>query len=365
MVKIDFFVGRKTKESFGINRYRLKQFESLKNVDKKIIGYDVNNKFLQKLYPFIELILNIYYTKKQRRKNSILHLGVQGDAAMLNFVNLSPVIVNCLDLIPLAYPKDYGLYAKMKNYLSFRGLKKADYIIALSEFTKKDMVERLNISENKISVAYAGADFTHFKVLKESRDKMLSLFNLDPKYRYIGYIGNEEKRMNLFNQLRAFKKIKNKYKNIKFIKAGKPNTVAAREELKKFIKQEEIVNDIIFLDYIDEKNLPAFYNSIEILMYPITYAGFGLPPLEAMACGCPVITSNLTSLPEVVENAAIIVNPYDANDMSQTIEKLLSNKKLRKRIVNAGLIQCRKFTWERCEKETRESYNKFIRASTS
>lgn len=356
MLKIDLFVGRKTKESFGINRYRLEQFNYIKNVDKKLLGYNVKNKLIEKFYPFIDIILNIYYIKKQHRKGALLHLGVQGDAAVLNFINCSPVIVNCLDLIPLAYPKEYGVYAKFKNWLSMRGLKKADHIIALSQFTKKDIIKRLKIKEEKISVAYAGADFKHFKKLNKNKNELLKKFNLDPKYEYIAYLGNEEKRMNVVNQLKAFKITKNKIRNIKFIKAGKPNTATGRKEILEFIKKEELVNDIIFINYIDEKDLPTFYNAIDALMYPISYAGFGLPPLEAMACGCPVITSNLTSLPEVVGNAAIIVDPYNLGEMSKAIEKILSGNKFRNILIKRGFQQCKKFNWESCGRYTTKIY---------
>ncbi|MBI2148946.1 glycosyltransferase family 4 protein [Candidatus Woesearchaeota archaeon] len=355
-------MGREIKEYFGFTRYRLEQYKELKNVDKKEITYPIKNKYLKKFYPFIDFLFHIYYIKKYRRKNSILHLGTHADALILKFIKPSPVIVNCLDLIPLVYPQKYSLYSRMRNKITFKAMTKADHFIAISKYTKKDMVEKLKIPQEKITVAYAGADLNHYKPIKKPRNYLLKSLNLDPKYKYIAYLGNEEERMNLLNQLKAFKKTKKYIKNLKFIKAGKANNPNAREDLIKFIQKEGIEKDVIFLDYVDEKLMPSLYSSIDAFIYVIHYAGFGLPPLEAMACGCPVITSNKTSLPEVVEEAGIQIDPNDIEGISKAIIKVISDKKTKEIMIKKGLMQSKKFGSRECGEKTVEAYKKILKS---
>ena len=167
--------------------------------------------------------------------------------------------------------------------------------------------------------------------------------------------------MNIDKQLKAFKLAKKEIRNLKFIKAGKPNTPKARQELLKFIDRENLKEDVLFFEYIPEKDMADFYSTLDLFLYPIEYAGFGLPPLEAMACGCPVITSNTSSLPEVVGDAGIMVDPNNVDELAKQMERVLTDEKLRKEMIKKGLKQAKKFSWEKCARETLKVYEEVIK----
>ena len=116
-------------------------------------------------------------------------------------------------------------------------------------------------------------------------------------------------------------------------------------------------NDVIFIGYVPEEELPKWYNASDLLVYPCLYAGFGLPPLEAMACGTPVITSNTSSLPEVVDDAGIMIDPTDVNSMTQNMYEILTNRGLQTDLIKKGLKRAQTFTWDNAADETIEVYD--------
>jgi len=119
-----------------------------------------------------------------------------------------------------------------------------------------------------------------------------------------------------------------------------------------------LTREVIFVDYITQLDLAYYYSSATLLAYPSLYEGFGLPPLEAMACGCPVVISNTSSLPEVVGEAGIMVNPYDTDSLAQAMRRVLTDDKLRDKMVRRGLEQAKKFSWEKTAEQTLEVYEK-------
>jgi glycosyltransferase involved in cell wall biosynthesis len=119
-----------------------------------------------------------------------------------------------------------------------------------------------------------------------------------------------------------------------------------------------LTGDVIFVEYITELDLACYYSSAALLAYPSLYEGFGFPLLEAMACGCPVVTSITSSLPEVVGEAGIMVNPYDTGGLAQAMRRVLTDDKLRDDMVRKGLEQAKKFSWEKAAEQTLEVYNK-------
>ena len=119
-----------------------------------------------------------------------------------------------------------------------------------------------------------------------------------------------------------------------------------------------ITRRVIFVDYVSERELARYYSSARLLAYPSLYEGFGLPPLEAMACGCPVVTSNVSSLPEVVGDAGITVDPNDTDGLAQAMRRVLTDSKLREDMIKKGLEQAKKFSWEKAAEQTLEVYHK-------
>ena len=229
-------------------------------------------------------------------------------------------------------------------------IKKADHIIAVSENTKKDLKKYLEIPDEKITVVYNGVDHEVFKP------------NAHPvsSSPYILYVGSERPRKNLERLLEAFVLLKKSsdFAELKLIKVGSPGrSDAFRQATLQKIKELGLDGEVIFVDQITDERLVEYYSSARVLIYPSLYEGFGLPVLEAMACGCPVITSNVSSLPEVGGDAAFLVNPYDIRDICGAIARLLTDNRLRDELIARGKVRSRIFSWAKTAGETLNVYH--------
>jgi glycosyltransferase involved in cell wall biosynthesis len=144
--------------------------------------------------------------------------------------------------------------------------------------------------------------------------------------------------------------------NLKLVKIGSPGLEADRIKTLDIINELGLQKDVIFTGFIPEVDLPIYYSNAACFILPSLYEGFGLPLLEAMACGCPVIASNITSIPEVVGNAGILVNSQNIKEIASAIEQVLFNEKIREELIEKGFEQCRKFSWDRTAIETSRIY---------
>jgi glycosyltransferase involved in cell wall biosynthesis len=151
--------------------------------------------------------------------------------------------------------------------------------------------------------------------------------------------------------IKAFYELKKKIPDVKMIQIG-----ADKGIFENLIQQLQLQKDMEFQGIITEKKLREFYNLADVFVFPSFYEGFGLPPLEAMACGCPVITSNAASLPEVVDNAGIMVDPLNIDGLAEAIYNVLTNDGLREDMIKKGLERAKMFTWERTARETYKVY---------
>jgi len=160
----------------------------------------------------------------------------------------------------------------------------------------------------------------------------------------------------------AFFVLKQEFHELKLVKVGdQGRSKQFRSDTMKKLSGLGLIRDVIFVGHVSELDLAYYFSSAALLAYPSLYEGFGLPPLEAMACGCPVVTSNTSSLPEVVGEAGIMVNPYDTRSLVQAMRKVLTDKELRDNMVRAGLEQSKKFSWKKTAKLTLQVYNKVAR----
>jgi glycosyltransferase involved in cell wall biosynthesis len=272
---------------------------------------------------------------------------------------LTPKIVTCHDIIGRLPSTDtlHRLHAKF----TLSGLESADFIIADSESTKKEIIKFYSISEERIKVIYQGVDHEHFYP-REVTSNLYHRFNLSPSYKYILHLSIELPRKNVAGIIQAFAKLKKEFSlgDIKLIKAGVPQHQRDRESNLNLIKKLRLDDSVIFLDHIPEKDLPFLYNVADLFVFPSFYEGFGFPPLEAMACGTPVITSNTSSLPEVVGDAGIMVNPHDVDKLAEEMLKVLTKEGLRQDMINRGLERAKLFTWEKTAQETMSVYEEVL-----
>jgi glycosyltransferase involved in cell wall biosynthesis len=270
------------------------------------------------------------------------------------------VVTTIQDLGFERFPEVYSWWQRFYLRWSTKfALKHAEKIIVPSEFTKKELIDLYSLGfslkelENKIKVIYHGYDEKTYRIIKDLRFK-----NKDSKFKsqeFILYIGRLEKKKNVLGLIKAFKIFKTynlqpttyKLKSYNLILIGQPGF--GYEEIKKELKDQK---DIIELGWVEQKDLPYFLNKAFLFIIPSFYEGFGLPVIEAMACGTPVIASQAGSLPEITGGAALLFNPNKPEELAEAMKKVLEDENLRKKLQAKGFEQAKKFSWSKCAKET-------------
>jgi len=265
-------------------------------------------------------------------------------------------VVNVYDMSYRLYPK-YHPSRRVAMLRFFEGrMKDANRIITVSNSAKQEIVELLKVDENKVVVIYPGVSdkFHRMDVSDVQGMDVHKYYNLPENF--ILYVGTIEPRKNLVRLIEAYSRVKATIGNsgVKLVLAGGKGWL--NEEIYQRVEALKLTNDVIFTGYIMDEHLPTVYNMALAFVYPSLYEGFGLPPLEAMACGVPVITSKISSLPEVVGDAGILIDPYNVDELSDAILRVVSSTELRKRLSDKGIMQASLFTWEKCAQETLAVY---------
>lgn len=230
--------------------------------------------------------------------------------------------------------------------------RRADWIIADSENTKNDAVKYLGADPSKISVIALGCD-ARFRP-QDAPAKMDALKKYGIPSPFLLYVGTLEPRKNVPAIIRAYKILKERGTDRKLVIGGAKGW--KYDEIFQMVSALGLGKDVIFTGRIDDSDLPALYGAADIFVYPSFYEGFGLPPLEAMACGCPVVTSNTSSLPEVIGDAGIMVEPGDISGLAERIGAAIADENLRKEMSRKGIERAKLFSWEKMAKETLDVY---------
>jgi len=298
------------------------------------------------------------FVRKLNKLGDIVHLPNHHLGRYGNLLKV-PYIITVHDLIRYLDLKRHETFINRPNLrdrfylnLDYKGIKRAKRIIAISQTTKNDLMHYLNIPSERISVVYLGVDHKLFRPVSHR------IYD----YPYILFVGSEQPRKNFTGLLEAFRQLKTepRFKDLKLVKVGRAGGQEAnfRRPAMEVIETLGLADEVIFTDFVPEADLPIYYSGADVFVLPSLYEGFGFPVLEAMACGCPVVTSNTTSLPEVVGEAGIMVNPYDADSLAQAIRQVLTDSELRDNMARKGLEQAKKFSWEKTAKQTLAVYNK-------
>jgi len=295
-------------------------------------------------------------------------------------------IIIFYDLSFVRFPKFFSLPKLFWHRFIYpkKQAQKADLIIAISQSTKEDLINLYKIKPEKIKVIYPGID-KKFKPIHKNNpnfSKVKEKYKLPDKF--ILYFGTIEPRKNILGLIKAFEQIKKTtpemrgkvqwqgfegrvksnlkkvfdFSKIKLVIAGTKGWLY--DEVFEKVKQSQYSKDIIFTGFIDEKDKLYLYNLAEVFVYPSFFEGFGLPPLEAMACGVPTIVSNKSSLPEVVGQGAIMIDPHNIQEINWAIKETLKNPDLRQRLKNQGLKKARQFNWDRVAKEFLELFKRTL-----
>lgn len=244
-------------------------------------------------------------------------------------------IINIHDLCFIVNPQWYSFkFRTLYNLLIPKLAKYATAVVTNSNNSKNDLLQYCDVSAEKVHMVYWAVDktFQEYQGVSEKED-------------YILYVGSLEPRKNIGLLIEAYEKLRNENPDIKskLVLIGGENPLFAEVRLKvKYYKE-----DVIFKGFVDDATLDSYYSSAKIMVYPSLYEGFGLPPLEAMARGTPVITSVTSSLPEVVGKAALMVSPYDVGQLTSAMKNVLLNESLQERMQAEGFEQVKKFNWYR------------------
>jgi len=253
-------------------------------------------------------------------------------------------IVTVHDLVALLFPQGHNKKAVwIEKMLLNRLVKRSDKILTVSKNTKKDLLSKFDCEEKKVEVIYCGASDKYLAINKIEFKDFIDKTNLPEKF-FLA-VGTLIPRKNYLRILKAFLSFSKKYEDYHLVIVG--NKGWQYKEIFAFVKSNYLRKKVHFLDYVSEKSLIGLYNLAKGLVLPSLYEGFGIPPLEAMQCGCPVICSNRSSLPELVEDAGILIDPENVDKIEDSMIRLVKNKELIEELRKKGFEQAKKFSWNK------------------
>jgi glycosyltransferase involved in cell wall biosynthesis len=269
-----------------------------------------------------------------------------------------PVIITCHDLVQYVYPEILKNQSRFPAFsmaaweYSVKGITVVDRTIAVSTNTAQDITNYLNINPEKITVIPNGVE-SQFRLLSsEIVINWRQQYTVSPEEICILNVGSTHQRKNIITVLKVVKALAKRGLPVRLWKIGDDFTI----EQKQFISDQTLNKHVTFLGKLDREALIRFYNAADVLLAPSLYEGFGLTILEAMACGTPVITSNVSSLPEVAGDGAILVNPTDVEAIVKAIIHLQTDSIDHQNLANKGLNISKKFTWQKTVKNIVEVY---------
>ena len=259
-------------------------------------------------------------------------------------------VVMVHDFIPLRFPKRFSPLIPYHRYYVPQDLNQAKHIICNSQATADDIMKFCQISSSKISPILLGYDSQHFQTSSE-----LGQRSPNP---YFLYIGRHDPYKNISRLIYAFASLKSSCEYQLWLSG--PSDERYTPALKKQVQALGIADQVKFLDYVPYDDLPKIISGAIALVFPSLWEGFGLPVLEAMACGTPVITSNLSSLPEVAGDAAILIDPYKVEEITDAMQAIANDTGLRSHLSQLGLQRATKFSWEKTGQATVEVLKRFM-----
>jgi glycosyltransferase involved in cell wall biosynthesis len=324
-------ISKKNQPISGVKRYE----DELFNTIHKIFPSDG----IQRIQRSDNIILGStflsWFYRYTIKDSDIVHATFQTIAPVAFFRKPKKFIVTVLDITPIVYPETQtDISTKIQWLLAPRAFKLTDQIITISAFTKKELIRLWGFEENKIKVIYLGVDHSRYHPMNRARCKIK--FGLTTQEKYILVVASNlpHKRMDITKEV--FDRVKKECPGIKLLKVGYGDVLQG--------------DGIINMGWVKEEDMPSLYNAADIFLHTAEYEGFGLPVLEAMACGVPVVASNSASLPEIVGNYGELVNLSTPEYIVNFSTAIL--KTLREGGTEVGLERSKLFTWERTARET-------------
>ncbi len=276
-----------------------------------------------------------------------------------------PTVVTVHDLIPMILPLYRGsILVQMYTQLVAKAARRANAVIADSECTKRDIIARLGIDSERVHAIYLAAD-ARFKRIDDPAQIAAARERLDLPEKFLLYLGGYDQRKNIRVIIEAFSLLPELYEAGYRLVLGGVTRGAGSSDLfpdpHRIVSQSSLKEDAVkFHGWVREEDKPALYASATLFLFPSLYEGFGLPPLEAMASGTPVISSNASSLPEIVGDAAMLVEPEAAVAWAESIRAVLKDPAQLPKMRERGIMQAKQFSWERTARETLAVYKSII-----
>src|SRR5262245_28866640 len=269
----------------------------------------------------------------------------------------APVVVTIHDLAFEHLPETFTRRGSLQLKLTVRRTaRKAARIATVSEYSRQDIISTYKLPPDKVVVTHNGVEsrFTSSPGSANESQSIRSRFGIDRDY--ILAVGSLQPRKNLVRLIRAYAELRKQHHSFshQLVIVGRKLWLA--DQIFEEVARQKWSKDVILTDYVDDQDLPALYRSASLFVYPSLFEGFGLPPLEAMACGTPVITSNTSSLPEVTGDAAVLIDPYNDQELAQSIIRIINDRSLQAQLREKGISQARKFTWRTAAEQTLQIY---------
>ena len=316
-----------------------------------------------------QLLMPVYIWKEKLDLMHFPHFNVPVFTPVKFVVTIHDLILTHFPTVR-ATTKSHLLYY-FKNFayrlVIFSALKRAKRVITVSEFTKKDIVDRFGIKPEKIAVTYEGvANLAKGRdtlfVSKLDNRETLAQYHIPQNF--ILYVGNAYPHKNLEILLRVFGRLHSEFPELRLVLVGKLDyfyeRVREAARVLNLWQKENLNSPVIFPGYVPDAQLEIFYAEARTYVFPSLYEGFGLPPLEAMSKGCPVVSSDRASLPEILGTAALYFNPEDEADMAVKIKEVLIDPELRAGLIEKGIAQSKKYNWWECARETLAAYKEAL-----
>jgi glycosyltransferase involved in cell wall biosynthesis len=360
----------------GIGNYTLKLIQNLAKID-------TNNEYI--LYTNKEDVDNVLPSQSNFRIKTIfpsnyflweqIVLPIQAKKDKIEILhctgNTSPIFLDkAIKLVStihdVMFLKDYSELPKSTSYYQRLGrlyrklivpqaIRRLSMALTISEFSKKDILKHIpQFDINRIKIVHPAANesFSQVDKIKASL-KIRNKFGIDCSY--VLTLGALDPRKNTELVIKTYIELKNKnIINEKLLIVGIPNW--KQSIFYNIVLESNFKQDIVFLDFVSEDDLVLLYNCASIFLYPSLYEGFGIPLLEAMACGVPVVTSNVTSMPEIAGDAALLINPNNGQELKAAMTKLLDDEKLRNDLIARGLKQAKEYSWMKTAEQTLAIY---------
>jgi len=280
---------------------------------------------------------------------------------------MEPYIVTIHDMATLLFETGSGLRMQMRRFLLRRGLLRARRILAVSEATRRDVRDALNIPAERISLAYNAPNPDFFRPAQGDRARILERYQID--YPFLLYAGNIRPQKNIPRLVEAFAVARERlsrhpvYHDLRLIIIG--DEISRYPSVRRAVIQARVERAVRFLGFVPFEALRIFFEKAALFVFPSLYEGFGLPPLEAMATGTPVVASNVSALPEVLGDAALLVNPENVFDIARAIQEGLLDEDLRCELIAKGKAQAARYSWERTAREVLEVYREVANNATT